>query len=153
MSGLTWRRLAALLRVLAAFGFFVLVLRVAWVTRELLEARAAARAGAQPRVRGGGTHAGSDGAPGDEPAADAGGPPPGAPEPVAVQRTLWVKLGPARSLVYVNGVRLGETPYAGDWSCVDGSPVEVTVVPPNGVPMVRRLICAGTLLVIKDAER
>jgi hypothetical protein len=52
----------------------------------------------------------------------------------ATRRTLFVDLGPPRSDVYVNGVSVGRTPYAGTWGCRDGDEVRIIVVPPGKAP-------------------
>jgi hypothetical protein len=68
--------------------------------------------------------------------------PPDAQEPAqaagasapATRRTLFVDLGPPRSDVYVNGVSVGRTPYAGTWGCRDGDEVRIIVLPPGKTP-------------------
>lgn len=67
-------------------------------------------------------------------------------------RTLLVELGPARSEVIVNGRRLGETPFAGQWSCVDGDPLKIQVVPRQGVPITRSMRCGGTTLLVAPRQ-
>ncbi len=75
--------------------------------------------------------------------------PPATPE----LRTLLVQSGPARSEVFVNGTRLGETPFAGQWSCREGDDVRVQIVPRQGLPLVRHLRCGGSTLLVGSAEK
>lgn len=50
------------------------------------------------------------------------------PKAAPKRRTLLVDLGKPRSDVYVNGVLVGRTPYAGTWSCRDGDDVNIVVM-------------------------
>jgi len=68
-------------------------------------------------------------------------------------RTLLVQSGPARSEVFVNGTRLGETPFAGQWSCAEGDDVRVQIVPRHGLPLVRHVRCGGSTLLVGSAEK
>lgn len=131
---------------LAAFGCFLLSLRVAWLTQSEFTPSFRSASGEPQRRR-----RDDDGAE-PEPSATTTSPLPlpSAPPSTPQVRTLYVKLGPPRSAVYVNGVRLGETPYAGDWSCVDGDAVDVQVMPASGAPLHRSLRCAGTTLVVRE---
>lgn len=61
-------------------------------------------------------------------------------------RSLLVDLGPPRSEVFVNTRRLGETPYAGQWTCRAGEILRVQIIPKRGVPVERTLICGGTTM-------
>jgi hypothetical protein len=63
-------------------------------------------------------------------------------------RTLLVQLGPARSEVIVNGRRLGETPFAGQWTCADGDALRVQVIPRLGAPLERTLRCGGVSMLV-----
>ena len=67
-------------------------------------------------------------------------PPPSTPDAPYEVRTLWVDLGPPRSEVFVSGVLVGRTPYAGTWSCRRGDEVVIHVLPPGrkGVPLESR---------------
>ena len=67
-------------------------------------------------------------------------------------RTLLVQLGPPRSEVIVNGRRLGETPFAGQWSCVDGDRLKIQIVPREGVPIERALRCGGATLLVQPRQ-
>ncbi|HVU00495.1 MAG TPA: hypothetical protein VHE30_02045 [Polyangiaceae bacterium] len=89
---------------------------------------------------------------GTEPAAIAGRAPPAVagkppPEPGAggraVRLTLSVSSGSPRSDVYVNGSRVGNTPFLGDTSCKTGQPVRIEVVPASGPPLTYLRDCRG----------
>lgn len=60
-------------------------------------------------------------------------------------RTLFVDLGPPRSEVFVDGVRVGHTPYAGSWSCQAGDEVRIHVVPRRGIPIESRAACRDSM--------
>lgn len=71
---------------------------------------------------------------------------PGAPPEAAgaARRiTLAVTAGPPRSEVYVDGVRVGQTPFLGDSSCRAGAPLRVELLPPSGPPLRYERSCAG----------
>lgn len=57
--------------------------------------------------------------------------------------TLGVNYGSARSEVYVNGSRVGNTPFLGDTSCKSGQTIRVEVVPPQGAPLTYVRECRG----------
>lgn len=59
--------------------------------------------------------------------------------------TLFVDLGPPRSEVFVDGVRVGHTPYAGSWSCKAGDEVRIHVLPRRGVPIESRAACRDSM--------
>lgn len=62
------------------------------------------------------------------------------------RRTLFVDLGPSRSDVFVNGVGVGRTPYAGTWSCRDGDEVGIVVLPPGLSPPIHTSAsCGGSI--------
>jgi hypothetical protein len=70
------------------------------------------------------------------------------PAPAELTRVmLVVSAGPARSEVYVQGSRVGSTPYVGDVSCAVGESVKIDVVPPRGMPLsfTRRCQSGATL--------
>jgi hypothetical protein len=75
------------------------------------------------------------------------GPGPKRARAVVTRMMLVVSAGPARSQVYVQGSRVGGTPYVGDVSCAEGEPVKVDVVPPRGMPLsfTRRCQSGATL--------
>lgn len=60
-------------------------------------------------------------------------------------RTLFVDLGPPRSEVFVDGVRVGHTPYAGSWSCKAGDELRIHVLPRRGVPIESRAACRDSM--------
>jgi hypothetical protein len=62
--------------------------------------------------------------------------------------TLGVSAGPPRSDVYVNGRRVGQTPFLGDTSCKTGQAIKVEIVPPKGPPLVYSRNCTGGALEI-----
>ena len=62
--------------------------------------------------------------------------------------TLGVTAGPPRSEVYVNGRRVGQTPFFGDMSCKAGLPLRVELVPPSGPPLTYERECLGGTLEI-----
>jgi hypothetical protein len=69
----------------------------------------------------------------------------GAPKET-LQVTLVVTLGPERSEVWVNGVRVGQSPYVGDWTCRRDEPLRIEVLPPRGAPLhVERACTPGTV--------
>ncbi len=62
---------------------------------------------------------------------------------------LSVNAGPERSEIYVNGSRLGLSPYVGDYSCKQGEQLRVELVPPKGALVTRSAICEGRTLLIR----
>jgi len=52
-----------------------------------------------------------------------------------VRLSLGVSYGPSRSDVYVNGQRVGQSPFLGDASCKGGENLRIEVVPPKGPPL------------------
>jgi hypothetical protein len=62
--------------------------------------------------------------------------------------TLGVSAGPPRSEVYVNGRRVGHTPFLGDTSCKSGLPLRIELVPPTGAPWTYERECRGDTLEI-----
>lgn len=59
------------------------------------------------------------------------------------RRRLLVDLGPERSVVYVNGTKVGRVPYGGHVVCQEGEKVKVEVLPPQGLPLTQFLVCLG----------
>jgi len=72
--------------------------------------------------------------------------------PAVRLRRIVVDQGPERSLVYLNGEQVGQTPYVGQISCEDGTSIRVTVLPAAGAPIRSRVACAGPDLHLKGAE-
>jgi hypothetical protein len=86
-------------------------------------------------------------------------PPPPAPAPVKAEAEaparslrlfLSVVVGPQRSDVFVNGARLGLSPYLGDLTCKEGEDLLVQVVPDRGAMITRQAKCGGQTLLIRD---
>ena len=65
---------------------------------------------------------------------------------------LYVNAGPPRSAVFVNGVRVGQTPFIGEVGCRTGDLVKVDVDPPSGAPLRFSGRCAGSTLSVKKDE-
>jgi hypothetical protein len=63
---------------------------------------------------------------------------------------LSVVVGPERSEVFVNGTRLGLSPYLGDFTCKEGEDLRVQVVPSRGALITRQAKCGGQTLLIRD---
>jgi hypothetical protein len=68
----------------------------------------------------------------------------------SLRLTLSVTLGPPRSEVYVNGRRVGESPYLGDYACKRGEALRVEIVPEQESLIVRRAVCTGVTLFIRE---
>lgn len=62
---------------------------------------------------------------------------------------LSVNAGPERSEVYVNGSRIGLSPYLGDYSCKQGEQLRVEIVPPQGALVTRSAACEGRTILIR----
>lgn len=62
---------------------------------------------------------------------------------------LSVNAGPERSEVYVNGSRIGMSPYLGDYSCKQGEQLRVEIVPPKGALVTRSASCEGRTILIR----
>ena len=62
---------------------------------------------------------------------------------------LSVVAGPERSEVYVNGSRLGLSPYLGDYTCKAGEPLRIEVVPAHQGLITRSATCEGQTLLIR----
>lgn len=71
------------------------------------------------------------------------------PKGAPLRLMLSVVAGPERSEVFVNGSRLGMTPYLGDLSCKQGEPLRVEVVPAQQGLISRSAICEGRTLLIR----
>jgi hypothetical protein len=78
-----------------------------------------------------------------------GPPPKPVPKGAPLRLLLSVLAGPERSEVFVNGSRLGLTPYLGDLSCKQGEPLRVEVVPIHQGLISRSAICEGGTLLIR----
>jgi len=62
--------------------------------------------------------------------------------------TLGVSAGPPRSDVYINGRKVGQTPFLGDTSCKTGQSIRIEIMPPRGAPLVYSRDCVGGALEI-----
>jgi hypothetical protein len=78
-----------------------------------------------------------------------GPPPKTVPKGAPLRLMLSVLAGPERSEVFVNGSRLGLTPYLGDLSCKQGEPLRIEVVPAQQGLISRSAICEGRTLFIR----
>lgn len=68
----------------------------------------------------------------------------------SVRLSLSVLAGPERSEVFVNGTRLGLSPYLGDFTCKEGEDLNVQVIPSRGALITRQAKCGGQTLLIRD---
>jgi hypothetical protein len=73
----------------------------------------------------------------------------GAQAGASLRLMLSVNAGPERSEVYVNGSRIGLSPYLGDYTCKQGEQLRVEVVPPKGALVTRAATCEGQTLLIR----
>lgn len=66
----------------------------------------------------------------------------------SIRVTLMITAGAARSEVFVNRARVGNTPFMGDVTCKAGERVRIELMPPVGAPRSYDRTCAhGTLRV------
>lgn len=56
-------------------------------------------------------------------------------------RRILVDWGQERSRVYINGHYVGDTPYGGHVTCLDGDQLAVVLLPPSGPPSSRIVSC------------
>ncbi len=75
-----------------------------------------------------------------------------APSGPPKRRNLLVDLGRPRSDVYVNGVHVGRTPYAGTWSCRDGDDVHIVVMGGSAAPIEAHAHCGLTISLDDTAQ-
>ena len=73
-----------------------------------------------------------------------------APSGLSLRLMLSVVVGPERSEVYVNGRRLGLSPYLGDFTCKQGENLKIEVVPVRQPLITRQAKCLGRTLLIRD---
>jgi len=88
-------------------------------------------------------------APAEPVRAPLGPPPKTLPKGAPLRLMLSVLAGPERSEVFVNGSRLGLTPYLGDLSCKQGEPLRIEVVPAHQPLISRSALCEGRTLLIR----
>lgn len=81
-----------------------------------------------------------------EPAPSAAKPSGGEP----LRLMVAVVAGPARSDVYMNGSRIGSSPYVGDIACKRGEKLRFEIVPATGPVLERQALCEGKTLRIDD---
>jgi hypothetical protein len=65
-------------------------------------------------------------------------------------RRILVDVGPARSEVFIGKKNVGMTPYGGQIACTLGEEIKIQVLPPEGVPITRRLTCRGDTLLVGE---
>lgn len=70
-----------------------------------------------------------------------------APNPSPQLRRILVDLGPERSEVFLDGHLVGHTPYVGQVSCTTEAPVRIEVLPAQGAPIKRIVVCRGANLI------
>jgi hypothetical protein len=64
---------------------------------------------------------------------------------------LAVSAGSPRSEVFVNGSKLGLSPYVGDYTCKRGEKLKVLVLPVTNQPLIEReAVCEGKTLRIEE---
>lgn len=56
-------------------------------------------------------------------------------------RQILVDLGPPRSEVFVDGRRVGQTPFLGQVKCRPGREIQVQVIPERGFPLNETRVC------------
>lgn len=159
MSRVVWAaRLAPYFRQAAALGVLVLAARSAYsVSRAAVD-----HFGRAPAERSASNA--SDRAPEGSASATPSAPEePGAVLPISGLRTaknagavhgrrLVVDVGMDRSEVYVDGRRVGQVPYVGEWACASGDLLEITLVPPSGVPADYRVPCRGEDITVRSDQ-
>jgi hypothetical protein len=71
---------------------------------------------------------------------------------ISLRLMLSVLVGPQRSEVFVNGARLGLSPYFGQLSCKQGENLRIEVVPaqPRAPLITRQVRCEGENLLVRD---
>ncbi len=75
--------------------------------------------------------------------------PPAPPKPVkpavkkgtSLRLSLLATVGPDRSDVLLDGVNVGQTPFVGDVTCKAGEKIEISIVPPKGMPKRYERVC------------
>lgn len=157
------RRLAVFLRQVAAFGAFIISLRLLWLSCVSGLAYARTPVSADPLGAASDTAELSSvpsGAfnphrPDLEELENLAGaskmaPPPAPPPAVPKLRRILVDVGPPRSEVFIRKTKVGHTPYGGQVACVAAEELRVLILPPEGVPLVRVVPCHGDTLLVQQ---
>jgi hypothetical protein len=71
------------------------------------------------------------------------------PAGVPLSVMLGVDYGSPRSDVYINGRKVGQTPFLGDTSCKSGQKLKIEIVPAKGLPLTYLRDCLGGSLQIE----
>jgi hypothetical protein len=62
-------------------------------------------------------------------------------DPPPSSRQILVDVGPPRSDVFVDGRRVGQTPFLGQVRCRPGREISIHVVPERGLPLQEKRVC------------
>lgn len=73
-------------------------------------------------------------------------------EPQVHLRSILVDFGPPRSELFINGRKVGNTPYAGQIGCRDGDKIRVQVVPRVGLPLEKMMLCPASAAPVGELE-
>lgn len=68
------------------------------------------------------------------------------PAPQMLKRSIMIDLGPPRSEVFIAGKRVGQTPYGGHLTCLEGAAIDVLVLPERGAPIKKTYECTSEIL-------
>lgn len=63
------------------------------------------------------------------------------PDPPPSPRQILVDIGPPRSDVFVDGRRVGQTPFLGQVRCRPGREISIHVIPERGLPLEEKRVC------------
>lgn len=156
----TLRTCAVLLRQGAALGSLVLAIRVLWLSGLAGLAHARSEANDSPREASIAVARTQAGAPNPyrpdlEKLSEMIGrvesePPDVPPAPVPSLRRILVDVGPPRSEVFVGKTKVGHTPYGGQIACIADEEIKIQILPPQGVPILRRVTCRGDTLLVQE---
>jgi len=69
-----------------------------------------------------------------------------------ITATLSANLQPSRSEVLVDGESLGNTPFAGDFSCRLGDPVKIEIIAPSGATKQFTRPCSKGMITLRDGS-
>jgi len=62
-------------------------------------------------------------------------------DPLPSPRQILVDIGPPRSDVFVDGRRVGQTPFLGQVRCRPGREISIHVIPERGLPLQEKRVC------------